>query len=75
MGIHCHLSTICAANAEPSDATIGQTSETTTLSGFITDIDGEPLAGAVVRIDGTSLRARPTSKENTSSRHALKKEI
>ena len=35
-------------------AATSQTDETTTLSGFITDVDGEPLPGAVVRVEGTS---------------------
>lgn len=35
-------------------AATSQTDETTTLSGFITDFDGEPLPGAVVRVEGTS---------------------
>lgn len=65
--------TISAVHAEPAVATIGQTSETTTLSGLITDIDGEPLAGAVVRIDGTSFACSANVEGKYQLKARLKK--
>lgn len=47
--------TTYASNTAVSDAaTINRSSETTTLSGLITDIDGEPLPGAIVSVQGTA---------------------
>ncbi len=64
---------VTAGPSVSPEAVSGQTGVITTVSGVITDIEGEPLAGAVVKVEGTSVACMANADGKYQLKGRLKK--